>query len=82
MSLDLCSVEATSLVREAVEHVLSRGNCDEKLRRELVQWQGREGKEEREGRPHEMEYCVKDSSIPFDLVCKVHQQLKSNPLGK
>lgn len=81
--LDLCFVESTGLIREAVRHVLDVGSCDAKLREELVQWQDElsEGGG-RERRQVEPEYHRDHSAIPFELVCKVHQQLKANPLGK
>lgn len=78
--LDLCCVEATGLIREAIEHILSRDSCEKKLREELLQWQG-DGGGEREKPQEVAEYCRNDSAIPFELVLKIHQQLKADPLG-
>lgn len=78
MELDLCYVEATGLIREAVEHVLSRDNCENKLNEELLQWQGGRKKPQAQ---EVTEYCREDSAIPFQLVFEVHQQLKTDPLG-
>lgn len=77
--LDLCYVEATELIRGAVEHVLSK-ECDESLKAELVRW--REAKPElRETGQEGPEYCWQEGTpIQFDLVLKVHQQLKIHPL--
>ena len=78
--LDLCFVEATELIRGAVEHVLSK-ECDEALKAELVRWRDAKPKH-RETRQEGLEYCWEEGTpIPFDLVLKVHQQLKIHPLG-
>lgn len=81
MELDLCCVETTDLIREAVEHVLNWGGCEEELKEDLLQWPddvpgGREGKQ------GEADYSwVEGSVIPFQLVVRIHQQLKVHPLG-
>lgn len=79
IELDLCYVEASGLIHEAVTHVLNQSSCDERLKEELLQWQSGGGG--RKKQQEEAEYCLEESSIPFELVFKVHQQLKTNPLG-
>ena len=82
--LDLCYVEATGLIREAVKHVLSREGCGEKLREDLVQWK-KTGSGEAAPQAlalAEPGYCREDTAIPFELVVGVHQQLKMDPLCK
>lgn len=80
--LNLCCVEATDLIREAVGHVLNQSSCEEKLRQELLQWRdGVPGEGKR--RQEEPEYCWGEgAAIPFELVVKIHQQLKAHPLGQ
>lgn len=82
--LDLCYVEATGLIREAVKHVLSRDSCGEKLREDLVQWQ-KTGSGEVAPQAlalAEPGYCREDTAIPFELVVRVHRHLKTDPLCK
>ena len=82
--LDLCFVEATDLIRKAVGHVTQLESCDGKLAKELLQWQSvlAEGDEEDKQQPLMIGYCRERTSIPFDLVLKVHQLLRDDPLGE
>jgi len=83
-ALDLCFVEATDAIRAAVRHVLD-GDCDEKLKKELLQWQESGVQGEREEKPIQEvpEYCCSTGTpIPFELVVRIHQQLKAHPLGR
>lgn len=72
-------LRATGLLHEAVDHVLAqeRTEVSEGLRRDLQEW--REKPRERE------KYGVEDvdamKPIPFELVRRVHEQLKQTPMG-
>lgn len=81
--LDLCFVEATDLIRKAVEHVIKLSSCDGKMAKELLQWQTVlvEGEGE-EDEKQQIGYCRERASIPFELVLKVHQLLRDDPLGE
>ena len=84
--LDLCSVEATVAIRQAARHVMHQNSCGGELKEELKQWLASLSDEEG-GRANkkqgsvDYEYFNAEASISFDLVVKIHQQLKSNPLG-
>lgn len=78
--LDLCYVEATDLIRRAIDHVLSQESCDESLREKLRSWQ-QAGGEERKVEKEVTGYSQSDSSIPFQLVFELHKQLQLTPLG-
>lgn len=78
--LDLCCVDATGLIGEAVRHILNRDSCGEQLKEELLQWEhGVSCKRDRE--QETAEYCLGESAIPFHLVVRIHEQLKLHPLG-
>ena len=78
--LDLCFVEATGPISDAVQHILNGDSCREELKEELLQWQ--HGVSERRGKDQETaEYSLGGSVIPFDLVVRIHDQLKVQPLG-
>ena len=79
--LDLCYVESTDLIQNAVRHVLSVSSCDEKLRKELKQWQQLSLVAEGEGGKDPGIYCRKESCISFELIVSLHQQLQKTPLG-
>ena len=83
--LDLCLVKATALIRQAARHVMNQSSCGAGLKEELKQWLsgqldegGREGGKEQ----YDAKYFTTETAISFDLVVKIHQQLKANPLGK
>lgn len=76
MNLDLTLVFATEVIVESVEHVLGENSCEEKLRKDLTLW--KTGKRDcGEG----YEYCHPDGFIPFDMVGRLHEQLKITPLS-
>ena len=81
-ALDLCWVGTTDAILQAARHVLDQSSCGSALREELHQWlsQSEEGggeKREQDG----PEYFNTERSIHFDLVVKIHQELKLHPLG-
>ena len=82
-SLDLGWVRTTDALLLAARHVLNQSNCSSALREELQQWlssqseEGGEGTGEQDG----PEYFNTEKSIHFDLVVKIHQELKVYPLG-
>lgn len=79
--LDLCFVEVTDLIREAVRHVLNQAGCDERLQKELAHWQsGLSESAEKKGNVVPV-YCREEEAIPFEFLFKIHQQLKITPLG-
>jgi hypothetical protein len=80
VELDLCFIEATDTIHEAVRHLLDEESCGEQLKEDLLQWQHGVSKK-REERQETAEYCLGESVIPFDLVVKIHEHLKIHPLG-
>ena len=78
--LDLCYLETTHQIQEAVQHILDGEGCGVQLKEDLLEWQ--HGVSERtEKRQETAEYFLGKSVIPFDLVVRIHDQLKINPLG-
>ncbi len=86
-TLDLCLVEATVPIRQAARHVISQSDCEGELKEELKQWlsglseEGGVGGGRENKKQDSPEYFNAEASIAFDLVVKIHQQLKANPLG-
>ena len=71
-------LQATGLIHEAVEHVLSREGSEVSgvLRNELRKW--------RDGRGSEGTAGVEDAAcrrIEFELVARIHKQLQATPMG-
>ena len=77
-------VRATRSIQEAVDHVLSQRQeeVSEDLWRELQQWrkQRREGENARD-RDEWIEDLNGTEEIPFELVRRVHEELKKTPMG-
>ncbi len=76
-------VRVTGLIDEAVDHLLAQGTSEvpDDLRRELQEWRARRKEGGKPGDRVE-DVCVDTrEGVPFELVRRIHEQLKRTPMG-